>query len=184
MIKRLKNTPRLAWMVVGGCIAALLIPSAAVASGLIYNGIKGPSGNKADVSTASQLLTAPATPANYFANTDVAINSGTFKEVATPPTNDGLVVTSVNLSVYSDPSPGTTYVELIVAGEPSCGFVGESSFEHGVYPTTVGSSQLTFDPGIVVPAGDALCADTNNGGAYVDATGWVGPSAAIPPSAG
>ena len=65
--KRLKKVPRSAWLVVGVCIAAIVMPTAAVASVLTFTGIKGTSGNKADVSTAGQVLTAPATPSNCYA---------------------------------------------------------------------------------------------------------------------
>jgi hypothetical protein len=176
MIKRLKNTPRLAWLVVGGCVAAILVPSAAVATGLVYNGIKGPSGNKADVTTASQLLTAPATPANYFSSADVAL-SPTYTAVATPAAGDGLVVTSVNISVTATPTPGTSVINFDI-GNPSCsGYVGP--FQHGVYPSSIGPTEITFNPGLVIPSGDALCAAANVG-TYVDAIGYTGSSAAIP----
>jgi hypothetical protein len=178
MIKRLKNTPRLAWMVVGGCIVALVIPSAAVASGLIYNGIKGPSGNKADVTTASQLLTAPASPANYYAGADVNLVATNGADVASPPAGDGLVVTSINLSVYSVSSPGSSNANFFVGPSGCASFVGP--FQHGVYPNGIGSSEITFNPGIVIPNGDVLCGAESGVGAYAEATGYVGSSTAIP----
>ena len=177
MIKRLKNTPRLAWMVVGGCVVALVIPSAAVASGLIYNGIKGPSGNKADVTTASQLLTAPATPSNYFAGADQAVTNLTPVVIATPPAGDGLVVTSVNVSVFGAVTPGTSFVNFDIETSGCTGYVGP--FQHGIYPSSIGSSELTFNPGVVVPSGDSLSAGSNVG-AYVEAIGYTGSSVAIP----
>ncbi len=39
--KRLKNVPRSAWLVVGVCIAAVVMPTAAVATALTYTGIEG-----------------------------------------------------------------------------------------------------------------------------------------------
>jgi hypothetical protein len=179
MIKRLKNAPRLAWLVVGVCVTAILVPSAAVATGLVYNGIKGPSGNKADVTTASQLLTAPATPSSYFANADTNVSSPSFVAVATAPAGDGLVVTSVNLSAYSVTSPGSSYINFDV-GSSNCALAGSSSFQHGVYPGSVGASEITFNPGLVIPSGDELCAESSGVGAYVEAVGYTGTSAQIP----
>jgi hypothetical protein len=174
--KRLKKVPRSAWLVVGVCITAVVMPTAAVATALTYTGIKGTSGNKADVSTASQLLTAPATPANYFSNADTAVVP-TEKPIATPPPGDGLVVTSVNLSVFSTPTPGSSVVTFDIEPSGCGGFVGP--FQHGVYPSSIGPTEVTFNPGLVIPNGDALCAE-GNVGAYVDAIGYTGSSAAIP----
>ena len=177
-LNRLKKTPRSAWLVVGVCITAIVMPTAAVASVLTFTGIKGTSGNKADVSTASQLLTAPATPANYFANADQNVSSASFVAVATPPAGDGLVVTSVNNSVYSVTSPGSSYLNFAIGGN-NCTTVG-GSFQHGVYPSSVGSSEITFNPGIVIPSGDELCAEASGVGAYVETIGYTGTAAAIP----
>ena len=52
-MSRLKSMPRFAWLVIGVCVTALVLPSAAYASGaLTFVGIKGTSTNKADVTAA------------------------------------------------------------------------------------------------------------------------------------
>jgi hypothetical protein len=178
MIKRFKNTPRLAWLVVGACAAAILVPSAAVATGLVYNGIEGTSHNKADVSTDGQLLSSAATPANYYASADVSDVSQTAVPIAAPPSGDGLVVTAINVSAYSVASPGADNVNFYVGTNSSCNFIGP--FQHGLIPSGIGDTELTFDPGIVVPNGDALCSDTLGVSAYAEATGYVGTSTQIP----
>jgi hypothetical protein len=138
---------------------------------------QGSERQKADVSTASQLLTAPATPANYSAGADVNLTAGGVA-VVSPPAGDGMVVTSINYSVYSVTSPGSSFANFYV-GPPGCAsFVGP--FQHGIYPSGVGSSEITFNPGIVVPSGDALCGNVGGVGAYAEAIGYTGSSTAIP----
>jgi hypothetical protein len=177
--KRLKNVPRSAWLIVGVCITAIVMPTAAVATVLTYTGIKGTSGNKADVSTAGQVLTASATPANYYADADSGVTSPTPVAVATPPSGDGLVVTSVSISAYSVTSPGASVINLIVEPSGCTGYLG--GFQHGVYPDSVGATELTFNPGIAIPSGDVLCAQAGFGAAaYVEVVGYTGSSASIP----
>ncbi len=178
-LNRLKNTPRSAWLVVGVCITAIVMPTAAVASVLTFTGIKGTSGNKADVSTAGQLLSAPATPANYFANFDQGVTSSTAVPIATPPAGDGLVVTSVNISAYAVTTPGSSYLNITV-GPSGCSGALLGTFQHGVYPSSIGATELTFNPGIVIPSGDVLCAADYGVAAYVNSVGYSGSSAAIP----
>ncbi len=174
--KRLKKVPRSAWLVVGVCIAAIVMPTAAVASVLTFTGIKGTSGNKADVSTAGQVLTAPATPSNYYATGQVNL-TGAVAVVATPPAGDGLVLTSLDISVYNF-TAGSNY-QLLMGNAACTGPV--SGYGHVFTPASGGDTEISFSPGLVIPSGDSLCGNLA-GGASVAVTpvGYTGSSAAIP----
>jgi hypothetical protein len=173
--KRLKNVPRSAWLVVGVCIAAVVMPTAAVATALSYTGIEGTSHNKADVSTAGQVLTAPATPSNYYATGQVVI-TGSPTAVATAPAGDGLVLTSLNISVSSF-TTGANYQLLI--GNAAC-TVGIGGYSHVFTPASGGDTEITFSPGVVIPSGDALCGNEVGASVAITPVGYTGSSAAIP----
>jgi hypothetical protein len=199
-VSRIKNISRSGWLVIGIVAALLLVPTtvAAVTSTTIIKGgtlagqagvtashqlqtngeIQGTSGNQADVSPAGQVLSAPAYPSHYFAGADAGLpTGGSAVALATPPAGGAMVVTSVNVSVYSAPSPGPSDFAEFVIGSGGCTtFVGP--FEHAIYPSGIGSTQLTFDPGVVIPSGDVLCGGASVVGAYADATGYTVPAAA------
>ncbi len=174
--KRLKNVPRSAWLVVGVCIAAVVMPTAAVATALTYTGIEGTSHNKADVSTAGQVLTAPATPSNYYATGQVNL-TGAVTAVATPPAGDGLVLTSLDISVYSF-TPGANY-QLIMSNAACTG--PAPGYGHVFTPASGGETEITFSPGLVIPSGEALCGNlAGSVSVAVTPVGYTGSSAAIP----
>jgi hypothetical protein len=69
-VSKMKNLSRAGWVTVGLVAAMLLVPTMAVAATVAYNGIEGTNGttttlNKADVTSAGQLLTTEASPRKY-----------------------------------------------------------------------------------------------------------------------
>ena len=175
---KLRNMPGVGWLVIGVCLTALVMPSVAFAAGALkFTGIEGTSTNKADVSSANQLLTASASPSHYFATADVGLTA-TAQAIAIPPSGDGLVVTSVELATYSDPSPAADYVNLSIGNSTCTTFVGP--YQHGATPSGIGETIIPFDPGLAIPSGDALCAAGLGLGVYVAVIGYTAPAADIP----
>ena len=75
----------------GGVAALVLVPTVAVAASTVVN-IKGnPSGNKADVSAAGQLLTTTVDPSSFFQSSPKNLGNDSYTMVATPPSGLALV---------------------------------------------------------------------------------------------
>src|SRR5580658_7894089 len=112
-MSKIKSMSRGGWIVVGIIVALLLVPTAAYAGGkaLKFTGIEGTSGNQADVTGAGQLLTTTVNPSSFFQNASQTLPATEFAAVsiATPPSGTALVVTSIHINVYSDPTPGIGY---------------------------------------------------------------------------
>ncbi len=87
------------------CRALLLVPTAAYA-GTLYNGIVGASGQKANVSSANQLLTTEALPTSYRSYTESYLGSSTGHLMCTPltkalPPGDAYNMQDLNLDTVS-----------------------------------------------------------------------------------
>jgi hypothetical protein len=161
----------------------MVIPVGALATAaLTFKGIEGTSGNKADVTGASQLLTATASPANFYDGGDVeTITSGEWNELASPPTGDALVITAIQIDVYSDPSPGPEDFVALGVQTGVCSETRVGSYAHSVNPGSVGPIELTFDPGIAVPSGDSLCQVTDGSVESENAAiGYTVPASDVP----
>ncbi|MBV8462850.1 MAG: hypothetical protein JO368_06130 [Acidimicrobiales bacterium] len=182
-MSKLKTMPGVAWLVIGVCVTALVMPTAAFAAGALkFTGIEGTSSNKADVSSVGQVLTAAASPANYYTEANVALIGGA-QVVGAPPSGDGLIVTSIQTDVFQDPTPGVAQNVDFYIGNTSCSFVGP--FSKFLNPAGIGEIDLQFNPGLVVPNGDALCAIPSGSVlAEANAVGYTAPSSEVPAVAG
>ena len=58
--------------------------------------------------------------------------------IATPPTGDGLVVTSVDISAYSVTTPGSSYLNISPLDRVAALARLLGTFQHGVYPSSIG----------------------------------------------
>jgi hypothetical protein len=184
MLSKLSNTKTRNIFAVGAVIVVIImvIPVGAVAASLTFKGIEGTSGNKADVTGASQLLTATANPANFYDGGDVeTTTSGEYNELASPPTGDALVITGIQIDVYSDPSPGPDAFVALGVQTGVCSETRVGSYAHAVNPGSVGPIELTFDPGIAVPSGDSLCQVTDGSVESENAAiGYTVPASDVP----
>ncbi len=157
----------------------MLVPTVAVAATTVVS-IKGnPSGNKADVSPAGQLLTTTADPSSFFQSASQDL-SGSSTFVATPPAGLALVVTSIHVDVYADPSPGSgEYVDFIIESETCSGAcIGE--YAQVINPGSVGEVDVPLEPGLGIPAGDALCGDVAGSvNAEASVSGYTVPSSSV-----
>jgi hypothetical protein len=105
--------------------------------------------------------------------------------VATPPGSSALVITTLHIDTYDDPSPGPgDLVEFIVETGTACSGSQIGVFFQVVNPATVGNTDVQLAPGLGVPAGDALCASENASlDVQVAVSGYTVPSAAVPAAA-
>jgi len=119
----------------------------------------------AAVNTAGQLaVSGPVTasvasPKNFFNGT--ARGTGPIPApVAAPPAGQALIITSVTLD-YTKAAPSTQSLALSVSTtDATCGTRAQAIFEET--PSATGARVLTFQPGIVVPAGRAFCVEDSD----------------------
>jgi hypothetical protein len=178
-MSRIKNLSRSGWFVVGSIAALLLVPTtaAALTSSVIIKGGANP--GQAGVSTAGQVLTAPASPANYFATGDVTVTANpSTVALASPPSGDAVVLTSAEVAFNSVPSVGGSHYIQLEVGNTSCSLFSVSAYAHDIWPSSVGETDLQFNPGLVIPSGDALCAFEVGIGTQVATIGYMIPASA------
>jgi len=164
-MSRIKEISRAGWMLIGVVGALLLFPSVASAASTIYNGIIGISGQKADVSPTSQLLTAEAAPSAYYHN---FATPGAATVVATPPSGRALVVSGLSVDFFSTNPQGSVHVYV---GNSSCAsdlltvaFVnGPAIWNGSSYVLSGGTQTVPVSPGVAIPATDRLCATALGG---------------------
>jgi hypothetical protein len=143
----------------------------------------GTATGEAGVTPAHQLLITTINPKAYVNTNSVDIpSSGGFVPVVSAPAGDALIVTTIHLNTIDDPSPGPGLnIVLNIEPAPSCDEGQVGSYLQEVNPGSVGETDIPFNPGLAVPAGDALCALTFNGlDADVSVTGYTVPSSEVP----
>ena len=160
-MSRIKQMSRAGWVIIGAVIALLLYPSVASAASTVYDGIIGTSGHKADVTAASQLLTAEAAPGSYFHHTAQASDTAN-TVVATPPSGRALIVTGLGVDFGSG---GNVDQVSLWIGNATCAStlepiatVSAAIIWNGSGTKTEGGlQQVPVSPGIAIPASDRLC---------------------------
>lgn len=173
---RFKNMPGVAWLVIGICVTALVLPSAAYAAGALkFTGIEGTSTHKADVSPDGQLLTTAADPANSISGYEgFSANSGC-TTIYAPPTGKAAVITSIHVAGFQGTLPYNQVV--LYVGNP-CNPTGWGEV---IIPSGGnGESDLEYSPGVVIPAGQVIQGYTENQGAYVTVNGYTINGATAP----
>jgi hypothetical protein len=178
-MSKFKNIPGLVWLVIGVLVTLLVIPTTAYAAGALkYVGIEGTSTNKADVSPAGQLLTTEAGADSLFDSGARNINNGSNgAPMYAPPQHSAGILMSIHLDVYGDAGAGNAGESFYIG--PSCNT--EDFLVDSVNPTTVGTVILPCSPGVVIPAGDELCAiSTGSIASLASANGYTVPAADAP----
>lgn len=112
------------------------------------------------------LTTQVAPPSTFVATTQTSITSISCRPVVLAPSSRGLVITSVRVNVFANPSPGAGNGVYFYLGDPQC----RSEKIATVNPATLGVQQLSFAPGLPVAKGDGLYAQA---GGAVDADVFV-----------
>ena len=184
-MSKIKNISRTGWLVAGIIAALLLVPTTAVAvSTATMTIIKGGSASgEASVTAAHQLLSTTVNPKAYI-NTGPSeiINVNGYAIIASPPSGDALIVTTIHIDTFSDPAPETNqYLLFFITPSTTCGGGQVGSYQTVVTPSSIGETDIPFTPGLAIPAGDALCAEaTNNIVGDASVTGYTVPSGEVP----
>ena len=149
------------------------------------------SGQHASVNTAGALNVAQAGPKSFFYR-GVPADVATFKQVIAAPPGRALVFPSIAYNVFKATVTGANHFIGIAVSktndtcsqvviDPTSGLTAAN-----LNPATVGETVIPFQPGLVVPAGRALCAfniDPTNIGAEVYAYGFTIAAASAPTGA-
>jgi len=179
-VSKIKNISRAGWVVVGVVATVLLVPTMAVAATVAYNGIEGTNGttttqNKAEVTSAGQLLANEANPSSFVTVLNSAnCSAGGIYKI---PSGKALIITGANF--YNSASSAGTDTELDLEAGPSsspCGVLLAAS-------TTIeqdSTDNQVFQPGIAVPAGDAIGMASFNNLGTAEFYGYLVPAGAVP----
>jgi hypothetical protein len=139
------SLPGGAWIAAGLVVAALVVPGVTYAAGTLTE-IVGLNGTTAaNVSAAHQLLTATATPANAVVfSGNASLQSSSCFAMRMPVTGKAIVLRDIRTSVQSGDTPDILFVSV---DPTTCGTPFASVALGGV-----ANDEITFDPGIPVPA--------------------------------
>jgi len=181
-MSRIKNMSRAGWVISGVVITLILVPSVAVAAGLTYNGIEGTSGNKANVSTAGQLLTTENLPTKSFVYSfETTPSEGnasndyfTSTNGTPPPAKTFFVITEVQVDAFNVPSTGPgDFADIFVEAPYGLPEIAQ------INPSGTGNAVIPFSNGIPVPStanADGQMSVTLQGiSVNVIATGYFAP---------
>jgi hypothetical protein len=181
-MSKIKNISATGWLVAGILAALLLVPTTAVAVTATQTIIRGgTAGGEASVTAAHQLLSTTINPAAYVNTPSQEVDgNGSIVSVAVAPSGAALIVTTIHLGTFTDPTPGSgNFIQLVITtGGCPGGQVG--SFNLFVHPGAIGETDIPLTPGVAVPAGDILCAGgVGSVQADLSATGYTVPSSEV-----
>ncbi len=182
-MSKLKNMPGAAWLVIGVCVTALVLPSAAYAAGALkFTGIEGTSTNKADVTPAGQLLTAPVASSKLFGTGEVSITPG--EETLLHPVGEDAVVNSVLIDQDGNGASYPVYVWVAPSGGCADGTIGWNQSVSTPSATALGFTEVTLPTGVPVPNGDYLCGyqaqlASSIGTSYASVAGYYLPAGSV-----
>jgi hypothetical protein len=147
------------------------------------------------LSVGGSVTATEASPQSFIvgaADPTTAVGTDIFTPLATPPAGKAIVVTSVAVDTFQDDTPGSgEYIGIAISKtDATCGNVVANPPAGlnlaDVNPGSVGATVMPFQPGVVVPAGRALCVqntDESHLGAEVFAYGYLVPAASAPTGA-
>jgi hypothetical protein len=191
----LQRIPRAGWFLAGLAAALIIVPSAAVASTLAVTSIAGPTGLRAGVTTAGQLLTAPAAPLSFKTYEGTVSNTNNCVPV-TPVLSSTRAYVLEGLSVDFYETAPETVLSGALQGTSIVAFAAirdgasclTATFSNAI--ATIGAPAghtgtvvVPIDPGFVVPPGYQIYADGSPFGtfdAYYTAHGYFVPSTDAP----
>lgn len=100
---------------------------------------------------------------------------------AAPPTSSALIVTTIHIDTFADPSPGgTNEVEFEVFSSPNCTGSVVGSYGQTVNRGGVGEIDLPLGPGLAIASGDSRYgAERGSEQANASASGYTVPASAV-----
>lgn len=172
----------------------IVVPGVAAAATVTYNGLEGSNGNKATVTSAGQLLTAPVQLSHYQqfrTGSTTASGGGECSTFATIPSNSAFIIQQITVDAVSVDAPssytgpaGTTSsanFQLFLDLPSDIGACEDYLVTSGDM-TTPGNIGTPIVPGFIVPGGYTIDIATQGitGNYYV--SGYLVPKADAPTS--
>lgn len=162
MLSKIRNLKGTTGFLAGLLVAMLVVPSVAVAAGLKFTGIEGTSGNKADVTGNSELMTTGFNPADIFQSQQLFVDSsGSTRLVYPGGSNQAMLVDEVHVSVESVESADSSFFQIWINAGATCDSADEL-WSYAVNPATSGEIDIPFDPGIPLKNEYSLCATASD----------------------
>jgi hypothetical protein len=183
-MSNLKIMSRGGYIAMGIVVALILVPTGIAAATVAYTGIEGTNGstatvNHAGVTSASQLLTAEASPSSFREYTGLALASGC-TVLATVPSGHGFIVRNIEMGpagYFASEATVKYFTGSTCSGHQIATMVsvaGTGSWS--------GPQSFPLNPGFGIAAGDSISAsvteDAVNFDTYVQ--GYLVPSSDIP----
>ncbi len=123
---------------------------------------------------------AAADPSAFFQSGTVPISSTTFEPFSSAPSPYALIATVIHVDIYAGTSGSAEDVEINVQVGTTCAGVQVGTYFPIVNPPGLGMTDISLDPGLAVPAGDALCARVGGTvGAELVVSGYTVASTAV-----
>ena len=167
-------------------LVLLLFPVGAWALSFSNVAITDPDGvNRAKVNSLGQLsvkgpVTAtPALPSLFVRGPITSSSGGSYTKVIAPSVGAALVVQSIHLDWVGASAGG--YATLGI-GNSTC--AGVAALEYHDLPVARDARDFSYQPGLIIPGGKALCLSVDATGATVFPTayGYLVPASTIPPA--
>jgi hypothetical protein len=172
-MKSLKNMSKAGWLVAGILVAAVVAPSAAIATSAGLTQLEGSGGQRAAVTNDGQLTTTEAAPSSYedrFSSAD-APGTNACENLPVFSKSAGFVVKEVAIDADDVATPAASTFIAVFLG-PNC------SLKTGVVqvnPSAYGMTDLPFTTGLVIPKGGTISFEVGHAGAIVTAFGYTVP---------
>jgi hypothetical protein len=155
--------------------AAVLSASAAMAATPVNIVDPNAASRAAHVEPGNRLAVQEVAPATFFHSGAILSSADACVPLATPPAGKALIVRQVRVNVHDIGAVGGNNTIFVYLGEFCNEVVGEVS------PNAVGLVAITFDPGLVLPAGGTLSATAfGSPRADVNTDGYIVASSVAP----
>jgi hypothetical protein len=177
-MKNLANMSKAGWLVAGILVAAVLAPSAAIATSAGLTQLEGPGGQRAAVTNDGQLTTTEAAPTSYEDRLSSADAAGTTACENLPvfSSSAGFIVKELVVDAYDVSGPSDSTAVAVFVG-PGCAL--KNGIEQ-VNPTSNGDTVIPLSTGLVVPKKGTISFEVIHMGALVTAFGYTVPSKDAP----
>jgi hypothetical protein len=177
-MKSLANMSKAGWLVAGILVAAVVAPSAAIATSAGLTQLDGSGGQRAAVTNDGQLTTAEAAPSSYedrLSSAD-APSAKACENLPAFSSSAGFIVKDLVVDAYdvSGPSDGTAVAVFLGSG---------CALKNGVAqinPSSNGTTVIPLSTGLVVPRKGIISFEVFDMGALVTAFGYTVPSKDAP----
>jgi hypothetical protein len=161
-------------MVVGVLVGGLLGPPVVHAATSVVN-VAGPSGRKAEVTTAQQLQAVESSPTAYFESGYFGGTVGVCRTLATPASGKAFIISQLSVLVEASPSFDSSHGYTFYRN-PTCA----GAVTHLDFPRSIGETSQDFHPGLPTKTGASIFLFGTGFAAEAEVRGYTVPAAAVP----